>query len=127
MSPETLKALRASIAKWEANLEHAKDGRFGDVTIGWATCPMCVMFNNPDKLRQSKIGPCHGCPVRDRTGMTACNGTPYPKVETAIARTHPMWIRDLTEDQISIICADAVVKIQAEVDFLISLLPEGAK
>lgn len=124
MTPQALDALKASIAKWEANLEHAKAGRFVDVVLGPYDCPLCQMFNNDDTYPPEA---CSGCPVKDYTGSTHCVETPYVAVRLAIDDIARPGEDRSTRGEIAASRADAVAKIQAEVDFLISLLSEGAK
>ena len=55
-------ALIQSCAKWR--MPHK-------ISIGPASCPLCVLyFNKPN---------CKGCHVRKATGYQRCIGTPYPE------------------------------------------------
>lgn len=94
MDAETLAALKGSIAKWEAIV--AGTGR----EDGPNNCPLCKMF-------YFKVD-CKGCPVRERTGKEACQGTPY---EDFVRARNRGW---------SGVMAD---EAQHELDFLKSLLP----
>lgn len=101
MDAKTLEALRGSIAKWEGIVagEEVDDG--GD------NCPLCQIFNASTDRRDPA---CNGCPVRERTGMPFCSGSPYADAV------------DAEEDE----GADSDeyrVAAQAELDFLKSLLP----
>lgn len=101
MNPLTLQALRGSIAKWQKVV----DGTGPE--MGARNCPLCQMFiTEPD---------CGGCPVALRTGLSGCRGTPYDT-----------WA-DLELDGDGDPVDEALAKqlAQAELDFLISLLPEG--
>lgn len=62
MNDETLKALKASIRKWERIV---KGGMEGD-------CPLCKMFRDRDIEDD-----CDGCPVMEKTNRPFCRGTPY--------------------------------------------------
>lgn len=102
MDDKTLDALRGSIAKWVA----IRDGTGKD--DGVKNCPLCAVFL-PNLTRT----PCNGCPVAERTGRISCCGSPYhawdylssgPSVKTEADRA----------------------LAQAELDFLRSLLPDGA-
>jgi hypothetical protein len=68
MTPRAKKALQGSIEKWEKIVTGAGQDH-GDLN-----CALCKEFNTrnmPDPKR------CIGCPVRAKTGLTACEGTPY--------------------------------------------------
>ncbi len=62
MNAKTLKALKGSIAKWEAIVAEET------IDEGHRNCPLCEMFFFPG---------CRDCPVKERTGMSSCHGTPY--------------------------------------------------
>jgi hypothetical protein len=105
MKPETLEALKASIEKWERNVEAT---RFSDVLLGASYCPLCNLF-----YRVMESEPCKGCPVAVKTGEPYCGRTPYE------------WVVDIYE---AWIMRAATVEqwqeaAQVEVDFLKSLLP----
>ena len=71
MTPETLEALKASIATWERNaVAETPD----DYCMGSENFPLCDMFIGAN---------CIGCPVLDRTGKTGCHGTPYYRADEA--------------------------------------------
>lgn len=97
MTPETLEALKASIAKWERNAEIDDLER---AAIGPASCPLCVLFHR---------GHCHRCPITNLNERHyRCGHTPYDEAESAYAagRTD-----------------DFQIAARAEVTFLKSLLP----
>lgn len=103
MDPKTLAALRGSIAKWRAIV----DGTGTDQ--GPQNCPLCQMFlvregNLLDNPR------CNGCPIYHETGLTSCDGTPYDNYTLA------------EEDHDEPTMAEAA---EAELAFLVSLLPDG--
>jgi hypothetical protein len=64
MDKTTLKALKGSIAKWEAIVAGTGHDNGGD------NCPLCKMFLYKE---------CHGCPVNEETGRKFCHGSPYEK------------------------------------------------
>lgn len=66
---------------------------------GSRNCPLCQMFVKG----RSFNGECVGCPVMVRTGKLGCHGSPYYDVILSQPKT-----------------------VQAELDFLKSLLPESA-
>jgi len=104
MDAKTLKALKASIEKWERNaVAETPDGYL----IGPESCALCRLFHDSG---------CHGCPVRGRTGRVGCLGTPY------FAASKAQWgwrLGGSTPDE-------AHTAAREEVAFLKSLLPEGA-
>lgn len=109
MNVETLNALQGSIAKWEAIV--AGNG----VDRGWANCPLCMRFNNPETDNEEECG---GCPVAEEVGMTACEETPYYEWAELFAVGQPKAANTPERKALA----------QAELDFLRSLLPtEAAK
>ena len=102
MSPETLAALKDSIAHWT---RLAEGKRLEGEQPGWRHCALCSLF----------IGPfCVGCPVREATGTDSCEDTPYPAAAKAW-RLHGL-------DSPKFQAAAAVMR-----DFLVTLLPEGER
>lgn len=101
MDARTLKALKASIAKWEKNAVAEKPRQY---LTGWADCPLCKLFYFSD---------CRGCPVMNATGEEACEGTPYRRAVRSLER----WEDGDTGPK------PAHSAASAEVDFLKSLLP----
>lgn len=65
MNAKTLKALKGSIAKWQAIVAGTGEDHGPD------NCPLCQLFNDLPH------GGCGGCPVAERTGLDGCAGTPY--------------------------------------------------
>jgi hypothetical protein len=105
MTPETLEALRASIAKWK---ENAKVERVLDAKIFSDSCPLCAIFDadGPDSLK------CVGCPVMSRTGYPDCQETPWEEAANHFLNCRLLPFQDAAED---------------EWRFLESLLPESPK
>jgi hypothetical protein len=68
MLAETLRALRESIAHWKRML--AGKERPGEQPNGW-WCSLCTLFN------WDGDGGCSACPVRQKTGLRCCQGSPY--------------------------------------------------
>lgn len=102
MTPETLKALKAlkaSIAKWEKN---ARVRNLDNAKIGAKECPLCRLFADDG---------CLGCPVRQATGMKRCWGTPWEDACDA-----KLYSKDVAAFRAA---------AREEVAFLRSLLPEG--
>lgn len=62
MNKKTATALEGSIKKWEAIV----DGSGKD--MGCDNCPLCKLFYDDW---------CDGCPVKERTGLAECYGSPY--------------------------------------------------
>lgn len=108
MTKVALKALRGSIEKWEKIV--AGTG----VDLGTDNCPLCEVF----RVRyDAKARPCVGCPVRARSGLPGCRGTPYD-----------VWMSETASDGFERVAGSAEAKVaaQAELDFLRSLLPPEA-
>lgn len=104
MDSKTLKALKASIAKWEKNVEAETPD---DVKLGAQNCPLCALFNGND---------CEGCPVAERAGAEFCDNTPYSGASIEAVN----WeYRGSSRE-------DFQTAARAEVDFLKSLLPVEA-
>lgn len=50
-------------------IEHWKEIERGEgIDLGADSCSLCMKFTDED---------CTGCPVRERTGLRECRGTPY--------------------------------------------------
>ena len=111
MDERTYNALQGSIKKWEA----IRDGHCDDE--GTASCPLCQKFFDRTN--------CTDCPVKGKTGKPCCYGTPYWDYrEFQEEYEHNM------DDRLSMATDSEIIEkrrrlAQAEVDFLISLLPEG--
>lgn len=104
MEPKTLEALKASIAKWDRNVEAATPE---EVRVEGDDCPLCVLFFERE---------CVGCPVRMRKVDPYCIGTPYKDAYL----TYLGWgVGERTREQYQIAA-------RAEVEFLKSLLPVEA-
>ena len=103
MDEQTLKALKGSITEWRKVI----DGTGGDE--GTRNCPLCDAFY---KNR------CKGCPVKKKTRLDACRGSPYDK-----------WIEHHSKEHIPSFplkieckkCKEIAIK---ELKFLKSLLKE---
>ena len=106
MPAKTLKALQGSIEKWEkvaAGTEEDK-GKFD--------CPLCHEFLNKN---------CEGCPVAENAKDTNCKGTPYEEWDEHHLIKHGFLHRVVPD------CPECFRLAKAELDFLKSLLPKGAK
>jgi|SRR6185437_1058006 len=109
MNDRTKIALEGSIAKWQAIVAGTGTDR------GVMNCPLCQEF--------WKAG-CNGCPVAERTGRSFCSGTPYDAWE------EEEWPEGEPYDALNKLTDRTARKrlraiAQAELDFLISLRPEG--
>ena len=103
MKAKTLKALRKSIAHWK---RLATGKRHTGEDVGPFHCALCEMFFHEED--------CRGCPVRERTGKSTCQDSPY----------HDAWeAAELT----SLDSASFKKKAAIELAFLKSLLPKGKK
>ncbi|MDB6104089.1 MAG: hypothetical protein JWO52_4088 [Gammaproteobacteria bacterium] len=109
MDADTLTALRGSIAKWRAIV----DGTGADQRS--VNCPLCEKFLD----REDEDGnPCQGCPVAKRTGDWGCGGTPY-------VDNWALLVAVADQDNAFATTEAMVAAAQAELAFLIELLPEG--
>lgn len=63
------KALRGSIRKWQKIVNGTGDDEGAD------NCPCCQTFD------PSGYFPCKGCPIKEFTGISGCNKTPYDLYE----------------------------------------------
>lgn len=102
MPAKTLKALKGSIAKWEAIVAGTGED------MGTHNCPLCHAFYKHDD--------CDGCPVAEETGNGECHGSPYFLWTASFADDEPFFANT----------PKRVALAQAELDFLKSLLPEVA-
>lgn len=105
MTPETLEALKASIAKWERNAVAETPAQY---LSSADECPLCDLFF-------WQADDCAGCPVRAKTGRIFCSGTPYGEANDANYK----WRVDGGQH----LQAKAHEAALAEVAFLKSLLP----
>ena len=104
MDPATLEALKGSIEKWEEIVAGTGEDQ------STANCPLCKMFFENE---------CIGCPVYKTTGAPHCDDTPYQ------TKWWPLVAYD--EDYPKVNSNQRRLNAaQAELDFLKSLLPDGA-
>jgi hypothetical protein len=96
MDERSLTALQKSIRHWERNAAGSFDG------IGTYACALCELF-------YSDL--CFDCPVYEKTGQSACVGTPLTGVNEAFEIHGPQ------SDEFR-------AAAQKEIDFLKSLLPK---
>lgn len=107
MDAKTLTALRGSIAKWRAIVDGTGEDHGAD------NCPLCeAFFDGPDD--DDPI--CVGCPVAEARRPN-CAQTPYWNWRELFSVESRWPLRAGTIKQ--------KVAAKAELDFLISLLPEG--
>lgn len=107
MDDATREALKKSIQHWLYNLAVAFPG---DAKITVWECPLCKLF-------YSYGGDCVGCPVREKTGLRVCAGTPWK----AVALAKDEWFLSETGE---IAYREAALKM---LGFLISLYPTSSK
>jgi hypothetical protein len=94
---KTRKAIRESIKHWEENKErNTYDLMYSEISCD--SCELCALFTQDE---------CQGCPVRLKTGLRGCGGSPWASCQSA-------WFNDNQSDWQS--------ACQAEIDFLRSLL-----
>ncbi len=104
MDEKTLKALKASIRHWRANVRAIMPDQ---ASVSESDCVLCAQFI-------SNSG-CNGCPVKQRTGRMFCQRSPYMAARNAYLR----WCGDDSLENRRKWRKQA----QAELDFLRSLLP----
>ena len=116
MDEKTLIALKASIQHWRENVEAAV---LDNVSILADDCALCDAFYFSDvNAFDEEIQYCVDCPVKMRTGIDTCQGSPYREAW----ESHYSWRKSPTSITSKATWRKAA---QAELDFLISLLPEG--
>lgn len=75
MDTETLEALEGSIAKWRGIVAATV------MNEGAQNCPLCQKFNRT--VNVLALPGCQDCPVKMKTGLAGCGGTPYEDYEEA--------------------------------------------
>lgn len=111
LTEEALGALRGSIAKWEAIV--AGNGH----DSGSDNCPLCEVFR--ERYDEYDERECYGCPVAKAVHDEGCNKTPYEAWSShQWDKKGHMPFMATTEEEKRL--------AQAELDFLISLLPRSA-
>ena len=111
MSPKTRKALEGSIEKWEGIVRSTKAEE-----KGIANCPLCQLFFNPY---------CFGCPVKEKTGMYGCQGSPYNAWDNHHETLHRNGFGEVVSRHKD--CPDCLRLAKKELEFLKELLPEKKK
>jgi hypothetical protein len=114
VNPETLKALKGSILKWEK----IKAGEGGDRRAD--NCPLCEMFRN-DPNDECSLGG-DRCPVRIAARRRDCGLTPYVGWLRHHEIIHERSKYDYSE--IVVKCDECKRLAKLELDFLVSLLPK---
>lgn len=61
--PSRIELIKGSIKKWQAIIDRTGEDN------GHNDCPLCRRYN--------KFSGCNGCPVRNKTHLDGCEGTPY--------------------------------------------------
>lgn len=109
MTATALKALKASIEHWK---RLATGKRKQDEDIGVSHCALCLEFITTY---------CRDCPVKKKTGLWYCEGTPYHEVNDV--REHEVY--DLGKHGLNSKPFKRAAK--KELKFLQSLLPKRRK
>ena len=116
---ETIAALQASIEHWqELAGSTITPENVTYIKIGVGNCKLCYLFH--PWYWGSEKGKCLGCPVRDKTGLWGCGGTPYMKVSEIKQSFLSYDGSDNAEERI----LEIKESIQEELDFLVSLKKE---
>ncbi len=100
MEEATTEALEGSIDKWEK----VKEGTGLDKASN--NCPLCQLF---------MMNACEGCPVKDATGVSHCDNTPYERW------SHHHYVKHKDKWTCEIYCSICTELAQEELDFLKSL------
>ena len=104
MDAKTLKALEGSIEKWRLIAYESGEDRATD------NCPLCSIFFNEFR--------CGKCPVRLKTSLQACSGTPYTDWTS-----HHTEEESHTTNPYKVECPTCKDLAKAELKFLRSLRP----
>ena len=112
MNSETLKALEGSIKKWEKIVESTEEK-----DRGVENCPLCRLFYNDF----SEDEDCMGCPVKEKTGMYGCIGSPYQDWKNHYKNSHGVEFGEGTSRHKD--CPECLRLAKAELEFLRGLLP----
>ena len=102
MNSETLKALKGSIKKWMAIVRSTEA-----VERGVFNCPLCRLFHSNQ---------CAGCPVKEKTGMYGCIGSPYNAWDNHHETFHCKEFGESTSRYKD--CPDCLRLAKAELEFL---------
>jgi len=111
MTPSTLKALKGSIEKWEAIAAGTGED------LGPENCALCKRFFRRD---------CSGCPVKMRTGMECCEGSPYEDWGALRSPDVSIRNRNFRTEGRKAVSVKAKEVARKEVAFLKALLPKEA-
>lgn len=110
MDDKTLKALKASIRKWDKNAVAVRRTQYKTDT---KDCPLCAIFNAVHTDHDDR---CKGCPVYLKTGEQYCARTPFGEAE---------YFGMEWDDFGVVYRSDAQEAARDEAAFLRSLLPDG--
>jgi hypothetical protein len=109
MHERTLTALKGSILKWEQIVAGTGFDKGAD------NCPLCDLFYNKSW--------CNGCPVKTKTGMSCCDGTPYQDEFVRAKRRRRSALMSYDEHDAAAAEADMHAAAKTELAFLKGLLP----
>ena len=108
MKAKVLEALKGSILKWKRIVRSPKANDLGE-----QNCPLCLLF--------PKV--CRGCPVNENTSRSFCNDTVYRQWINHQYGVHSGF----NHKHRALGCKECLRLAKAELAFLESLLPKGAK
>jgi hypothetical protein len=98
----TMDALKLCIRKWRYIVQYYKKGGERILEDGGShTCSLCMQFG---------CNGCDGCPVKEKTGLSACKKTPYWRYTNAMG--------------VAASKVKALKAAEAEVEFLVDILDE---
>lgn len=109
MPAKTLELLKESIAHWTRLATGT--AKFPETT-GPNYCSLCKTFRYP---RDHSFDDCNDCPVKLATGKAYCINTPYEAICDYLSASPAKSEKNIEFQRLA----------QIELDFLISLLPDG--
>lgn len=113
MDKKTLVALQKSIKKYERHIRNVKGAKVAVRRNNYHSFGLYFSIYDCALCKIHFDGSCEACPIKLRTGIPLCNETPY----TDIFYFLDSYSKEGNEELIGV--------LQAEVNFLKSLLPEG--
>jgi hypothetical protein len=119
MNPDTLKALKDSIAHWERIVAGKEESAGSD------NCALCQHFPGlgpSECVRESDSGEIELCPVASKTGYVDCSGSPYYSFVSASRKE--AFEQHLVISNYAVYGPASLADAKAELAFLQSLLPE---
>lgn len=125
MHETTIKALEDSVRKWDCIAQGI------GIDEGTKNCPLCTMYFDPFTSGFTGYwrNTCNDCPVYKKVNESECRDTPYEAIHLYKLQPLPVWIKSIlwATNRVPIRISNTLYAIEAEIEFLISLLPENHK